>query len=88
MRATAFEYRLLDEIERRHVPWQLGKPAVRLVWCLNCVRQVQWVPGQDSHLHGCGHSLSPYGPFEERPSFFPTPKPLKPVWWIGNKPKD
>jgi hypothetical protein len=83
-----YEDHLLDQIEFRETPWQPRTPTVKVVWCLKCAVRVQWVPTQDGYRHSCGHPLSLYGPFEEPPSLFPTPKPLKPVWWAGNKPID
>lgn len=88
MRYNAYEERLLDQIQGRMAPWQARKPKTRVVWCLRCAVRLQWAPAQDSYTHFCGYPLSLYGPFEEPPSFFPTPWPLDPVWWIGDKPRE
>lgn len=52
-----------------------------LVWCNSCVRCMDWLPSSDgSQCPECGYCLSMYGPFEEPPTLFPTPKPLEPSW--------
>jgi hypothetical protein len=52
----------------------------RRVWCLRCAVRTWYVASQDGGAHSCGYSLSLYGPFEELPSFCPTPTPLEPRW--------
>lgn len=85
------EDRIIDRIaasqsgSRAHVLQELGDgaDALRVMYCNSCVTRTIVKPSVDGgNCEVCGYRLEPFGPFAPKPTLFPTPRPLSPVWWI------